>query len=164
MKIKLLYLVVLFAFVSACKTQDAKNTTAQTLELTEMNRFAEAKIGNGDSKTFQLSVTESSLLNQASKFIMDSNDDERVSFNYKIEVIDSQRFLRLHREDGLITTVAIIYKENEKSYYTGNTVCTSSAKSNGCIPNPEGLYCSKVKESLEGSCTKTSFAYYDSKI
>ncbi|PRP67607.1 hypothetical protein [Nonlabens agnitus] len=160
MRLKLIYVLAFCVGITACKTQEKNDTTAQTPELEEMSRFAEAKIGVGDASTFQLAVTESSLLNAATKFIMESNDGNLVSYTYKIETIDGNRFLRLYREDGKITTIAIDYNSEKGAYYTGNTICTSSSSSKGCIP--DGKACSKIENTdATGQCTKTSIAFYD---
>lgn len=163
MKTQILYIFLFALIISSCESKKNIATTDQPIKLIEMERLAEHKIGTGNNSDFQLAVTESSLLDAATKFIMDNNEGKRVSYKYKIETIDSNRFLRLYREDGKITTIAINYNSKNGTYFTGNTICTSSSKSNGCIP--DGKACSKIDDkNSAGQCTKTSVAYTDSQI
>jgi|GEM_PF-1953732 len=163
MKINPFSLLFLALLICSCETKDQDTSAEPPQELAKMERLAQSKIAIGDGTTFKLAVTEASLLNVSSKFISSSNNDDLVSYRYKIETINSKRFLRLYREDGLITTVAIEYNAEKGAYYTGNTVCTSSSKSNGCIP--DGLYCTKVQEEPSNSnCSRTSFAFYDEEM
>lgn len=161
MKYRFLFSLLSLLVICSCQNTDKKERADETQKLVTMERFADSKIGTGDGTSFKLAVTEKSLLEKANEFVMSSNDGEQVSFKYKIETINSRRFLRLYREDGLISTVAIEYNSDKEAYFTGNTVCTSSSKENGCIP--DDLYCTKIEGDAEDDCTKTSFAFYVSK-
>lgn len=159
MRPNIIYSLLAIFTLFSCQNTNLKTLKEQPQELATMKRFAASKIGTGDGNSFDLTVTETSLLKVSSDFIKSSNEGALVSYTYKIETIDSKKFLRLYRKDGKITTVELVYKPDEASYYTGNTVCTSSSKENGCIPN--GLYCTKIENDLSNSCTKTSFGFYD---
>ncbi|WP_299769102.1 hypothetical protein [uncultured Dokdonia sp.] len=153
---KLLLAVIAITFLfTSCETENETfETSTSDLVFKFENDFTNSIIGEGNGDSFQLLVSDASIMKAAKTFV-EKQELDLVPESYKIEIIDGKEYLRIYSNDSFVSTIALIIDSERGFRTTGSTVCTSSscASGGGCVPR--GEYCTKCTE-LAKECHRTT--------
>lgn len=153
----ILITILSFFILSSCLEEDSSST--DSVKTLKIENLINSKVAYEKDGKISLGVKDSDLMKAFQDFVFIS-DLKLKPESFELLSIDNMNYLRFYSDNHKASTIELI-KSDDGFYFTGNTVCTSSACSSccGCVPN--GLYCTECKpygpdSPLKGDCTRTT--------
>jgi len=154
---KLFILLLVFATFS-CSNENDLNEMEDTISKNfSIEKFIGSAVAYKSNNEIKLGVSETKIINSFNKYSERVNLGKR-AISMELLNIDDQNYFRFYNEDNSVSTVAVtsVGSAQDDVVIVGQTVCTSSACSNGggCLPN--GPYCTKCTRDRDDCQRSTS--------
>lgn len=150
-KINIIFIALFSIILFSCESDKTENKKETKIEAPkQMKSLTNSQIGSEENGKLKLFFNEEQLLQVAREFILLNDLDIEPEYVNILE-IDQKKYLRIYSKNDFVSTVELLLNTSTSTYWTGNTVCTSSqcASEGGCLPN--GDYCTECRTGVDGN-------------